>query len=89
MKLESTMKAQVIAMGTEQSRDGKTTYYRIAILQGMETGKLGCPEDVYNKIEKGKEYTFITQFNDEYKSFRITGLIQEPLKHPATTVPGK
>ena len=87
MKLESTMKAEVIAKSSDKSKDGQTTYYRLTILQGSESGKLSCAQDVYDKVENRKEYTFITQFNDEYKSFRITGLIQEPLKHPATTVP--
>lgn len=80
------MKAEVIAKSSEKSKDGQTTYYRLTILQDTESGKLGCSEDVYNKVENRKEYAFNMQFNDEYKSFRIVG-IAEPLRSAAPTAP--
>lgn len=87
MKLDSTMKAEVLVKSTTQSKDGQTTYYKLTILQGAESGMLNCPEEVYNKVENRKEYIFNTQYNDEYKSFRITGAQEIPLKSAATTVP--
>ncbi len=87
MKLESTMKAEVLVKSTTQSKDGQTTYYKLTVLQGAESGMLSCPEDVYNKVSDRKEYIFDTQYNDEYKSFRIVGVQEIPTKSPATTVP--
>jgi hypothetical protein len=87
MKLESTMKAEVLVKSTTQSKDGQTTYYKLTILQGAESGMLSCPEDVYNKVSDRKEYIFDTQYNDEYKSFRILGAQEISTKSPATTVP--
>lgn len=79
MKLDATMKLKVIAKGTEESKDGKTTYYRLLIMQGMEAGKLGCPESVYNGVKEGEERTFKVQYNDEYKSFRIIDVLPDIL----------
>lgn len=87
MKLDSTMRAEVLVKSTTKSKDGQTTYYKLTILQGAESGMLNCPEEVYNKVADRKEYIFNTQFNDEYKSFRITGVTEIPLKSAATTVP--
>ena len=87
MKLDSTMKAEVLVKSTTKSKDGQTTYFKLTILQGAESGMLSCPEEVYNKVTDRKEYIFDTQFNDEYKSFRITGVQEIPLKSAATTVP--
>lgn len=89
MKLNGLMKVDVIGKGTEESKDGRTTYYRLLVKQGMEAGKLGCTEDVYNLIKEGETYTFSTQFNDEYKSFRVTGLVDGSTPHPATTPGGR
>lgn len=86
MKLDATMKVKVIGKGTEESKDGKTTYYRLLIMQGMEAGKLGCPEGVYNDVKEGDERTFKVQYNDEYKSFRIVDVLPDILgttKQPA------
>lgn len=81
------MKAEIIAKSTEQSKDGKTTYYRLTILQDTESGKLSCPEEVFEKVDNRREYLFNMQFNDEYKSFRIIGVSEIPTKSAATTVP--
>ena len=89
MKLESTMKAEVIAKSSDKSKDGQTTYYRLTILQGSESGKLSCAQDVYDKVENRKEYAFITQFNDEYKSFRIIGMVNDGIPSSATTPGGR
>lgn len=87
MKLDSTMEAEVLVKSTTQSKDGQTTYYKLTILQGAESGMLSCPEEVYKKVDDRKEYIFNTQYNDEYKSFRITGVQEIPTKSAATTVP--
>lgn len=93
MRLVSTMKAKVIAMGTTKSKDGQTTYYRVTILQGMESGMLSVPEDTYKLITPDKEFVFNTEYNSEYKSFRITGIAAENYsaannaKTPSSTAP--
>ena len=89
MKLNGTMKVKVIGKGTEQSKDGKTTYYRLLVMQDMEAGKLGCPEDVYNLVKEGETFTLNTQFNDEYKSFRIIGMVNDGIPSAATTPGGR
>ena len=89
MKLNGTMTVKIIGKGTEESKDGKTTYYRLLVMQGMEAGKLGCPEDVYNLVKEGDTCTLNTQFNDEYKSFRIIGMVNDGIPSPATTPGGR
>lgn len=89
MKLNGTMTVKVIGKGTDLSKDEKTIYYRLLVMQGMEAGKLGCPEDVYNLVKENETYTFNTQFNDEYKSFRIIGLVNDGIPSAATTPGGR
>lgn len=89
MKLNSTMKAKIIGKGTEESRDGKTTYFRLLIMQDMEAGKLSCSEDVYNRVKEGETCTLNMQFNDEYKSFRILGVADSSDPSPAATPGGR
>lgn len=80
---------QAIAKGTTESKDGKTTYYRVTILQGMESGMLSCTQDVYDNIEVGKTYDFNVEYNGEYKSFRVVGIAQNPTKSNATVPPNR
>lgn len=89
MRLASTMKAKVIAKGTTKGSDGKE-YYRVTVLQGMESGILGLPLDAYNLVKVDEETVFNTEYNSEYKSFRITGIAADNYntKTPATTPGG-
>lgn len=89
MKLNGTMTVKVIGKGIEKSRDEKTVYCRLLVMQGMEAGKLGCPDDVYNLIKEGETYTLNTQFNDEYKSFRVIGIVNDGIPSAATTPGGR
>ena len=74
MRLQNKTQLTVIAKGTQQSRDGKNTYYRATVLQGMESGMLSCSQEVYDLLDVGKEYTLATEYNSEYKSYRIVGV---------------
>lgn len=78
MKLDCTLKTEVIGKSKDVSKDGRTTYYRLTLMQDPEAGKLSCSEEIYDMVQKGSTYTFKAQFNDEYKSFRLIDIVDMP-----------
>ncbi|MCL2717160.1 MAG: hypothetical protein FWE14_00035 [Lachnospiraceae bacterium] len=53
------------------SKDGKSTFYKIGIISGSEVGMLNCSEDVFNKVEPGKEFEVLGHYSTDYKSLRL------------------
>ena len=74
MKLKVNFKGVAINKKEEKSRDGQKTYYRMSIDQDGEAGTVGITEDIFNQVERFKEYDFVGEYNDMYKSFRIIGV---------------
>lgn len=61
---------------TVSAKDPSRKFYKLGVMTADdELGEISCSEDVYNSVEKGKEYNFVTAFNDTYKSFRIEGIV--------------
>ncbi len=75
MTLTATAKMMVISKNERESRDGKTKYYNLAVVQDGQAGNISCTEEVYDLInELMKEVELQLTYNDEYKSLRITGI---------------
>lgn len=92
MKIQSTAKLQVIAKGEPtKSMDGKSTYYKITVLQGAEAGQLSVSEELYRLLNIGESVMLILEYNDAYKSLRVVSIdyaaMSASQSHPATTPP--
>lgn len=92
MKIRSTAKLQVIAKGEPtKSLDGKSTYYKVTVLQGAEAGQISVSEDLYNLLRVGETTALLLEFNDLYKSIKVVDIdyaaMSASQSHPATTPP--
>ena len=92
MKIQSTAKLQVIAKGEPtKSMDGKSTYYKITVLQGAEAGQLSVSEELYRLLNIGESVMLVLEYNDAYKSLRVVSIdyaaMSASQSHPATTPP--
>lgn len=78
MTLTVNAKMLVISKNENESRDGKSMYYNLAVVQDGQAGNISCTKEVYDLIiELMKEVELQLTYNDEYKSLRITGLKPE------------
>ncbi len=73
MTITANAKVLVISKNKTPSRDGKTTYYNLAVMQNGQAGNISCTEEVYDRVAEMKETEINLTYNDEYKSLRITG----------------
>lgn len=92
MKLQSTAKLRVIAKGEPtKSMDGRSTYYKVTVMQGAEAGQLSVSEELYNLLTADitKEVPLIVEYNDQYKSLRVVNIDYTAMAamqyHPAPT----
>ena len=78
MKIYSETKLTVVGKAEPTySKDGKSTYYRVAVMQNGQATNLMVSEDVYNAIPDGLvDVLFYTTYDDKYDSFRVDGLLQ-------------
>ncbi len=75
MTLTANAKMMVISKNERESRDGKTKYYNLAVVQDGQAGNISCTGEVYDLAnELMKEADLLLTYNDEYKSLRITGI---------------
>lgn len=80
MKLNVQMKALVINKSSQKSEKNGNTYYGMNIATDDDAGRVSITEDVFNQIEGMKEYEFVGEYNDVYKSFRVTQVIYKASK---------
>lgn len=58
------------------SKDGNTTYYRLAVMQNGQATNLMVPEEMYHSVPDGLvEVSCLTSFDDRYDRFRVESLI--------------
>lgn len=84
MRINTVVKALVMAKNEQTSQDGKNKYYNLACLVGTEAGNLKCTEEAYNRAVVGEMADFSAEYNDQYNSFRITSYIA-PVKSNSPT----
>ena len=78
MTLTFNAKMLVISKNENESRDGKSMYYNLAVVQNGQAGNISCTKEVYDLInELMREVELQLTYNDEYKSLRITGVAGE------------
>lgn len=90
MKIQSTAKLQIIAKGEPtKSLDGKSTYYKVTVLQGAEAGQISVSEELYSLLKIGETTALRLEYNDAYKSLKVVDIDYNAMTvpHPATTVP--
>lgn len=90
MKIQSTAKLQIIAKGKPtKSPDGKSTYYKVTVLQGVEAGQISVSEELYSLLKVGETTALCLEYNDAYKSLKVVNIDYNAMSvpHPATTVP--
>ena len=78
MKIYNETKITVVGKAEPtHSNDGKSTYYRVAVMQNGQATNLMVSEEVYNAIPDGLvEVLLYTSFDDKYQSFRVDRLLQ-------------
>ncbi|GEM_PF-6098617 len=78
MKLYSETKVTVVGKAEPtHSADGKSTYYRVAVMQNGQATNLPVSEEIYNSIPDGMvDVVLSTFYDDTYKSFRSDSLLQ-------------
>ncbi len=74
MTITANAKVLVISKNETPSRDGKDTYYNLAIMQNGQAGNVSCTDEVYELAVEMKETEVNLTYNDEYKRIRITGI---------------
>ena len=77
MKLKTTISVIGLSLKENESKDGRK-FYQISVDQDGEAGSLPLSEDAYNSIKttfkRFSPYDLITEYNDQYKSLRVTGI---------------
>lgn len=76
MKMQNTTKLLVLAKNEKQGiKDPTKTYYSLVVMQDADAGSINCPKEVYDVSKEGEVNTFITEYNQQYESFRIVGIV--------------
>ncbi len=78
MKLYCETKITVVGKAEPtHSQDGKSTYYRVAVMQNGQATNLPVSEEIYHSIPAGLvEVVLSTVYDDTYKSFKADRLLQ-------------
>ena len=76
MKIYNETKITVVGKAEPtHSQDGRSMYYRVAVMQNGQATNLSVSEDIYNSIPDGLvEVIFSTVYDDTYKSFKADRL---------------
>ena len=81
MNIVSSTKAMVVGKNERQGQDNKS-YYSLACLQGGQCFNISVDPEIYNAIvipdSTVVPVTLETVYNDQYKSFRATRLLEVP-----------
>ncbi|MCM1047373.1 MAG: hypothetical protein NC433_02980 [Clostridiales bacterium] len=85
MIITSEGKVKVLAKNSQLGRDGKTTYYNLAVLVNGEAGNISCTEEAFNNAVEDTINAITFVYNDQYKYFRIQNACEASLAaKPAT-----
>lgn len=68
---------KVLAKESTKSQDGQNTYYKLAVLSGVEAGNISCSKDVYDLVAPDKLYDIAGIYNTEYKSLKLEIVTRE------------
>lgn len=77
MNTVNTTNVKVLAkVATVSPKDGKT-YYKLLVMQKETAGDIKCNDIVYNSVKEGAEVSLVTNYNEQYGSFRAIGVVSE------------
>lgn len=64
----------------ESKEAGKPSieWYQILVDQSDDVCTLTCSKEVFEKAERGKDYTFEAQFDEETKKFKVVDVLTVP-----------
>lgn len=75
MKITNKTRVTVLAKKeTKGVKDPSKTYYALVILQDDDAGSISCPEEVYKAVKEDTQVDLITEYNQQFSSFRVTGM---------------
>ena len=75
MKITSVSKVKVLGKTvTQGTKDPSKKYHALLIMQDTDCGSLSCTEDVYNAVKENDTVNLVTEYNQKYESFRVTGV---------------
>ena len=69
MKLTANARIKVLAKIETKSADGKNTYYKLTVMQGVEAGQHKCTENVFNFVKEGVDYDVEVLIDDAYENY--------------------
>lgn len=76
MKIVNTTKLFVMnKVKTQGIKDPSKTYHKLVVSQDEDAGTINCPEEVFNAVKANEVFTFVTEYNEKYESFRIVSVI--------------
>lgn len=57
-------------------KDPNKTYYYVVVAQDEDAGRLSCPKEVYDAVKPDDRVTLITEYNEQYSSFRVIDIVK-------------
>lgn len=78
MKIVNETRLTVIAKAEPtRSKDGQSTFYRVAALQNGQATNLSVSQDVYDAIPSGMvDVKLATSYDDKYQSFKVDRILE-------------
>lgn len=78
MKIYNETKFTVVGKAEPTtSQDGKSTYYRVAVMQNGQATNVMVPMEMYSSIPDGLvEVRCETSYDDKYERFRVERLLE-------------
>ena len=77
MNTVNTTNVKVLSrVATVSPKDGKT-YYKLLVMQKESAGDIKCNDIVYNSVKEGTEVSLVTNYNEQYGSFRAVGVVTD------------
>lgn len=78
MKIKNvTEKMLIVTKKITSAKDNPDLkYFKLGVMtEDDELGEVSCGKEIFELVEKGKEYSFSVVFDTQYKSYKIVGLV--------------
>ena len=77
MNIIGTSTILVLSKFKTKSADGTKEYPTVSLMVGNEAGTMSCSEEVFNAVDSGKTYMVESVYNEQYKSFKFSRVLQQ------------
>lgn len=83
MKVKVTLNGTVYKtkkniMEAKSEKEQAIEWYQIILDQNDEVCTLTCSKDVFEKAERGKDYAFDAEYDDDKKKFKVMDVVEFP-----------